>query len=58
MDKLNLNNIEETLFIPMRGRVFVSKKFPYILNDNKAIEKSRRNNYMCWCRNGNNFLQK
>lgn len=38
MEKLNLNNLEETLFIPMRGRVFASKKFPYILNDKKAIE--------------------
>ena len=38
MEKLDLNNIEETLFIPMRGRVFASKKFPYILNDKKAIE--------------------
>lgn len=38
MEKLNLNNLEETLFIPMRGRVFASKKFPHILNDKKALE--------------------
>lgn len=42
MEKLNLNDIEETLFIPMRGRIFTSKKFPYILNDSKALEIEKK----------------
>lgn len=38
MGKLNLTSVEETLFVPMRGRVYASKNFPEILNDKKALE--------------------
>lgn len=38
MNDLKLDNVEETLFVPMRGRVFASNKFPHILNDKKALE--------------------
>ena len=30
--------IEDTLFIPLTGRVFVSKKFPGYFFDEKALE--------------------
>ena len=38
MGELNLTSVEETLFVPMRGRVYASKNFPEILNDKKALE--------------------
>ena len=38
MGKLNLTSVEETLFVPMRGRVYASKNFPEILNDKKKLE--------------------
>ncbi len=38
MEKLNLTSVEETLFVPMRGRVYATKHFPEILNDKKALE--------------------
>ena len=42
MNKLDLTSVEETLFVPMRGRVYASKNFPEILNDKKAIEISEK----------------
>ncbi len=38
MDNIKLDNIEETLFVPMRGRVFASENFKDILYDQKALE--------------------
>lgn len=38
MNDLNLTSVEETLFVPMRGRVYASKNFPQILNDKKTLE--------------------
>lgn len=38
MDEIKLGNVEETLFVPMRGRVFASKNFPEVLYDKKALE--------------------
>ena len=38
MDKLNLDTLEETLFVPMRGRVFCSRTFPGAFKDEKALE--------------------
>ena len=38
MNDLNLTCVEETLFVPMRGRVYASKNFPQILNDKKTLE--------------------
>lgn len=42
MEKLNLTSVEETLFVPMRGRVYASLNFPEILNDKKALEISEK----------------
>ncbi len=42
MEKLNLTSVEETLFVPMRGRVYTSENFPEILNDKKALEISKK----------------
>jgi O-methyltransferase involved in polyketide biosynthesis len=36
--EIDLNNVEETLLIPLRGRAQISKDFPSLLNDAKAIE--------------------
>lgn len=36
--KLNLDTLEETLFVPMRGRVFCSRTFPDTFKDEKALE--------------------
>lgn len=33
-----LNNIEDTLFVPMLGRIYATENFPHILNDQKAVE--------------------
>ena len=30
--------VEDTLFVPMLGRIYASEKFPNILNDKKALE--------------------
>lgn len=38
MDKIELGNIEETLFVPLRGRIYATKNFNHILNDTKALE--------------------
>ena len=38
MEKLNLDTLEETLFVPMRGRAFCSRTFPDIFKDEKALE--------------------
>lgn len=38
MEKLNLDALEETLFVPMRGRVFCSRTFPDTFKDEKALE--------------------
>ena len=38
MEKLNLDTLEETLFVPMRGRVFCSRTFPDTFKDEKALE--------------------
>lgn len=32
------NTIEDTLFVPMLGRIYASEHFPNILNDQKALE--------------------
>ena len=32
------DNVQDTLFIPMLGRIYASEKFPNILNDRKALE--------------------
>ncbi len=42
MEKLNLTSVEETLFVPMRGRIYASKNYPEILNDEKALEISEK----------------
>lgn len=33
-----LDTIEDTLFVPMLGRIYASENFPKILNDKKALE--------------------
>lgn len=38
MEDIKLDNVEETLFVPMRGRVFASKYHKDILYDEKALE--------------------
>ena len=32
------NKVEDTLFVPMLGRIYASENFPNILNDKKALE--------------------
>lgn len=34
----DFNTLEDTLFVPMLGRVYASEKFPHILYDKKALE--------------------
>ena len=34
----DFSNVEDTLFVPMLGRIYASEKFPHILNDRKALE--------------------
>lgn len=38
MDSIELGKVEETLFVPLRGRIFATKNFSHILNDSKAVE--------------------
>ena len=33
-----LSTVEDTLFVPMLGRIYASENFPNILNDKKALE--------------------
>lgn len=33
-----LGTVEDTLFIPLLGRIYASERFPWILNDEKALE--------------------
>lgn len=33
----NLSTVEDTLFVPMLGRIYASEKFPKILHDEKAL---------------------
>ena len=33
--------VEDTLFVPMLGRIYCSERFPHILNDRKALEISK-----------------
>ena len=33
-----LSTVEDTLFVPMLGRIYASENFPYILRDEKALE--------------------
>ena len=32
------NKISSTLFVPMRGRIYATEKFPHILNDEEAVK--------------------
>ena len=32
------STVEDTLFVPMLGRIYASETFPHILKDNKALE--------------------
>lgn len=34
----NLDTVEDTLFVPMLGRLYATQNFPHILNDQKALE--------------------
>lgn len=34
----NFTQVEETLFVPMLGRIYCTENFPHILNDAKAVE--------------------
>ena len=34
----DFDKVEDTLFVPMVGRIYASEKFPHILNDKKALE--------------------
>lgn len=38
MDNIELGQVEESLFVPLRGRIFATKNFNYILNDKKALD--------------------
>lgn len=38
----DFNTIEDTLFVPMLGRIYASKHFPHILYDEKALELEAR----------------
>lgn len=38
MDNIELGNVEETLFVPLRGRIFATKLFNQVLNDQKSLE--------------------
>ncbi len=33
-----LSTVEDTLFVPMLGRIYASEKFPHILRDDKALQ--------------------
>ena len=32
------STVEDTLFVPMLGRIYASENFPHILRDEKALE--------------------
>lgn len=34
----NFSTIEDTLFVPMLGRIYASENFPHVLYDPKALE--------------------
>ena len=34
----DFSTVEDTLFVPMLGRIYASEKFPHILSDKKALE--------------------
>lgn len=38
MNKKELGVVEDTLFVPMLGRIYTSENCPHILNDQKALE--------------------
>lgn len=44
MDEIELDEVEETLFVPLRGRIFASKNFKDILYDSKALELEKKVN--------------
>lgn len=33
----NLSSVSETLYVPMAGRIYASKRYPHIVNDQKAL---------------------
>ena len=38
----DFNTVEDTLFVPMLGRIYATENFPNILNDKKALELKQR----------------
>ena len=46
MPKLGI--IEDTLFVPMLGRIYASEHCPQILYDQKALELKRSCHLVCW----------
>ena len=38
MNNIELGNVEETLFVPLRGRIFATNNFNHILDDKKSLE--------------------
>lgn len=42
ISNIKLGNIEETLFVPLRGRIYATKNCNYILNDKKTLEIASR----------------
>ena len=38
----DFSTVEDTLFVPMLGRIYASENFPHILNDRKALELKSR----------------
>ena len=38
----DFSTVEDTLFVPMLGRIYASEKFPHILHDEKALELKPR----------------
>ena len=40
--------VEDTMFIPMVGRIYASEKFPGILYDKKALSLKKSCHPHCW----------
>ena len=38
----DFSTVEDTLFVPMLGRIYATENFPHILNDQKAMELKPR----------------
>lgn len=38
----DFSTVEDTLFVPMLGRIYAGENFPHILNDKKALELKKR----------------